>query len=369
MEYEELLDISALIAPISEESPVGVDPREDISPTSRYFTLKDSRSQARANERASLVDDDSMQALVNDWRPIYEQVPEALASEGKDLEYVAWLIEALCRIQGFAGLAVGFRLARELIDKYWDALYPLPDEDGLETRIAPLIGLNGYEGEGSLITPIVSIPITEFNGEESFATWQYSRAAEIALLDEDKQRQKADSGIASLEQIENAVKTTPSGFYVSLMAELDSAIEEFRLLSDVMDAAMGGVPQPTSTITKSLAKCHEAIRYLAGDIIDQASASVESTDESDEQALPSGDSQAVEQKIPKKLETREQAVRMLEEVSEFFRKTEPHSPMPYAIDQVVRWSGLELPELLQELIEDGNSRNNYFRLTGIPVGD
>ncbi len=49
----------------------------------------------------------------------------------------------------------------------------------------------------------------------------------------------------------------------------------------------------------------------------------------------------------------------------FFRKTEPHSPMSYAIEQVIRWSDLSLPELLQELIQDGEARNGFFKLSGI----
>ena len=65
------------------------------------------------------------------------------------------------------------------------------------------------------------------------------------------------------------------------------------------------------------------------------------------------------------LQQREQAIQTLVQVSEFFRKTEPHSPMSYAIDQVVRWSELSLPELLQELIADQDARKGFFRLTGI----
>ncbi|GLQ31850.1 type VI secretion system protein TssA [Litoribrevibacter albus] len=370
MDYSEVLDIGTLLAPISDSSPVGADPRDDISPTSRYFTLKDVRNQARANERAALVDDDLVSSVFNDWRPIAEQIPEALTNECKDLEYAAWLIEALCRLEGFSGLAAAFRLTRELIENYWDSIYPLPDEDGLETRIAPIIGLNGYDGEGSLITPIVSIPITPSNGEQAYATWQYTRAAEIALLDEEKQRQKADSGIATLEEIESVIKETPIDFYQNLVADLQSAIDEFKLLSDAMDAAMSGTPQPTSMISKSLAKCYEAIRYFVGDRLDQAVAeneeSLEVVEDEDGDASSAG---TVVSQVPKKLETRDQAIRMLKEVSDFFHKTEPHSPMPYAIDQVVRWSGLSLPELLQELIDDGGSRNQYFRLTGIPVGE
>lgn len=369
MDCSEVLDINALIVPISEDSPVGADPREDVSPTSRYFTLKDYRNQARANERAALVDEELASSIANDWRPIVEQVPEALINESKDLEYAAWLIEALCRIDGFAGLATGFKVARQLIESFWDDLYPLPDEDGLETRIAPLIGLNGYDGEGSLITPILSIPITSDNGSEAFATWQFNRASEIAMMDEDKQRQKAESGITALSDIEDAVKASPVSFYIELMAQLETSMSEFQLLSNAMDAAMGGEPQPTSMIAKSLDKCQEAIRYLAGEMIDQAQSDAMDAAESDVEDNNQESDISAQPQRPKKLEDREHAISMLKEVSEFFRKTEPHSPMPYAIDQVIRWSGLELPELLQELIDDGGARNNYFRLTGIPVGD
>jgi hypothetical protein len=41
------------------------------------------------------------------------------------------------RIDGFGGLEMGFRLARELVESYWDNLYPQPDEDGLSTRTLP----------------------------------------------------------------------------------------------------------------------------------------------------------------------------------------------------------------------------------------
>ena len=43
--------------------------------------------------------------------------------------------------------------------------------------------------------------------------------------------------------------------------------------------------------------------------------------------------------------------------------------MSYAIEQVVRWSELSLPELLQELIVDGDARNGFLKLSGIKTED
>ena len=43
---------------------------------------------------------------------------------------------------------------------------------------------------------------------------------------------------------------------------------------------------------------------------------------------------------------------MLQEIAEYFRRTEPHSPLAYALEQAVRWGRTPLPKLLEELIPD-----------------
>ena len=360
MDFSELIDFNMLISVVSEQAPTGDDPRSDVSPTSKYYLLKDIRGQARANERALLSEEDDFQSLAADWRPLTQQLPEILYSSSKDLEYSAWLIEALCRTEGFAGLAAGFKAARIMIETFWHDLYPTPDEDGTEVRIAPLIGLNGYSGDGALITPILSIPLTELTSQGQFACWQYERAADISRKDEKRQQLKADAGVASLEQIKQAVAETSASFYLQLKTQIDTAIAEFALLSAAMDNAMEGEPQPTSAISKTLQKCLDAVLYLASDKLAQANHVADT-----EQSAGNIDAQSSDP-VRQQVQTREQVLFSLKQAAEFFRKTEPHSPISYALEQVVHWSALSLPELLAELIDDNNSRNQYFRLAGIP---
>ena len=363
MEYSELINYELLTKDVSETSEVGIDPRSDVSPTSQYYRLKDIRGQARANERAMLAEDEDFQALISEWRPLADTIPHLLTTEVKDLEYAAWLIEAWCRTDGFVGLAAGFKTTRLLIERFWQQLYPLPDEDGMEIRIAPLIGLNGYEGDGALITPILSIPLTANTVHGQFAYWQYQRAADISRKDEKRQKQKADAGIASLEQIKDAVAETPAAFYHELKQQIELAITEFSLLSAAMDQAMLGEPQPTSAISKALQKCLDAVLYLAADKLAQSA--VEQTPLVNDIVEAEGNNRQADP-VAQQVQNREQVLQSLKRAAEFFRQTEPHSPISYALEQVVHWSGLSLPELLQELIDDNNSRNQYFRLAGIP---
>jgi type VI secretion system protein ImpA len=58
---------------------------------------------------------------------------------------------------------------------------------------------------------------------------------------------------------------------------------------------------------------------------------------------------------------------MLEAIANFFRQTEPHSPISYTLEQTVRWGRMPLPELLSELIPDEKARDHCFRIFGIPA--
>ena len=66
-----------------------------------------------------------------------------------------------------------------------------------------------------------------------------------------------------------------------------------------------------------------------------------------------------------RVQTREDAFRLLLQVSDFFRRTEPHSPVSYAVEQAVRWGRMNLPELLSELVSDDSYRREIFKRTGI----
>lgn len=56
---------------------------------------------------------------------------------------------------------------------------------------------------------------------------------------------------------------------------------------------------------------------------------------------------------------------MLTQVAKFLRRTEPHSPISYAIEQCVRWGTMSLPELLREILADEGARDSLFQRVGI----
>ena len=364
-----IFDIDSLLADISPDLPCGDDTREDASPHSPYFNLKDLRNQARALERQILAEDDLPQ--IQHWKQLATDIPPVLAERSKDLEFVAWYIESLCREHGFAGLTQGFDLARRIIEDHWENLHPQPDEEGLSTRIAPLVGLNGIDGEGTLIQPILSIPLFSCPSLGSFATWHAEQVAEINRMDDGKAMQRIKAGAASPDELAQAVRETPLEALLAIHRGITSAQASFAALSDAMDRVMDGEPQPTTNIRKALERCRSTLMHQAGEQIERALAR-QNTEESavtvvEGESASADASRSVLDAVQVAIESRSQALDQLRQLSDFFRQTEPHSPVSYAISQAIRWSELSLPELMQELIADSGAREGFCRVTGVPA--
>lgn len=362
MPSEALIDVNALLAPVSEESAVGKDIRQDPSPTSDYSLIKDARSSARAAERNSMFDGGSTEASEN-WQKILDLAPKILSNSAKDLEVACWYTEALVRKAGFRGLRDGFTLLRRLIEEYWDDdLYPVPDEDGIETRVAPITGLNGEGSDGILLAPIRSIHITQDHPPGPFSLWQYKQALDVKRISDDATRADQASKIGfTLEDITNVIDLSSQQFYVDLRDDVSACLKEFKTISDMLTERCGNHDAPpTSKILGLLGDTLSTINHVA-----KAKFPVEiENDEEVDAGMPeeSGET-GVATKGP--IKNRTEAIRQLLSISEFFRKTEPHSPISYVLEKAVKWGEMALPELINELIPDSSSRHTYSSLTGV----
>jgi len=361
-----VLDLGSLLEAIPGDNPAGVDLREDYSPRAVFRVLKDARAAARAAERSVVWADDESDTGRADWSPVLKLAPQVLATQAKDLEIAAWLIEALVRAHGFAGLRDGFRLVGGLVARFWDRLYPLPDEDGLETRLAPWAGLNGVEGDGVLIPAICSVPLTAGTSAGPFHIGHYRQALELERIEDSQKRAaRLEAGAVSLQTLQKAVAETPGDFFSARRADLAECSDEFDKLSAAFEEQCGSdraghsLAPPSSNIRNTLQACREALDFLA------PGGSPPSAQAPSPAHLTADVSGGGAGQLWDHVRNREDAFRALLQVAEFFKRTEPHSPVSYALEQAVRWGRMSLPELLGELVQEQGVRNQLFQLIGI----
>lgn len=355
-----VLNLEALLAPIAGDKPAGIDIRADSSPTSPYYRIKDARMAARAAERAD-VDEEG--GRPDQWDLVLKTGCALLADTSKDLEVAAWMTEASVRLHGFAGLRDGLRLITGLADIFWDGLYPLPDEDGVETRVAPVTGLNGEGADGTLILPIRKQPLTR-SGETDYALWQFEQAGELhRMADGERKAARIKAGALSMDTFMAAVKATPAEILRDLAADVEEAHDALPALAAVFKARAGAADAPpTGKIRDTLEAVRDAIRFFAADRLELSQPGEEPAEISaDPDAAPS----AAPVKRRDAYADREEAMAEVLRIAAWFRRQEPHSPLSYTLEEAVRRGRLSLPELLAELLSDDAARRMFLTASGI----
>ncbi len=193
-----------------------------------------------------------------------------------------------------------------------------------------------------------------------------------------------------MKQFLDAVSKTPGEFYVRLAGEIEECRAEFEALRIRLDDLCGDQAPHTSQIRNALDSCRDIVHSVAKEKLAAvaamagngagwlAPASVASFDDLDRPALEDPDRglngtalHPLDGYAPpigpsSGIPSREHALIILQEIAEYFRRTEPHSPIAYTIEQAVRWGRTPLPKLLEELIPDPGGREHFFRLVGIP---
>lgn len=387
MAIPEPIELDKLLAPISADAPAGISLRgEDGSIDPGYDAVKTAAQDARMKER-ELLRWESLPAHDKDvvgkpdtpnWRRVEQEAIRVLETRSKDLWVAAWLIEGLVRTRGFAGFRDGCHVVRVWVEQFWEHLHPMPgpddDEDPVEYKVSQLAGLNGTDSDGVLIVPLRNVALIESDEFGPLSLWQYNLASKIATEgDPDtRQRRLESSGTVSIEQFEKAMLATPPDELAARAEIIGQAIEELVGMDQAFDErcrAEDGTSYapPTSTMRAVLEECRTCLglylkRVRPGGGIDEAAAEADS--DAAGTAPSAGKTAGGGGSGP--LQSREDAFRMLQQVADFFRRTEPHSPVSYALEQAVRWGRLPLPELLRDLINDESVRSEVYRRTGIP---
>jgi type VI secretion system protein ImpA len=363
-EMPEGFDLEALLAPIPGDAPQGVDIREDFSATSPYNRLRDARSEARDAERGqdAPAADQEVRDPAPYWRTVREVALKALTETTKDLEVAAWLTEALVRSHGLAGLAAGARVIAGLAERYWDGVFPLPDEDGMETRVSPVTGLNGRDGNGSLMQPLYKLTLFRRRQDDApVALYQYQQAEKASPTNAERR--------TAFEALENDARAADKSMMGTLYGDAWAAREAWQAMADALDAKAGTDGPSTTAVRDLLSGMLDIIkRYAPADAVAAAGAppAEELVGEAASADTPQGAVVAPGAAAsPGRIVTREDALRVLGEIADYFRRTEPHSPISYTLDEAVRRGRLTWPELLQEVVADMNTRNSILTMLGI----
>ena len=241
-----------LLAPIAGDNPSGQN--------LRYDPVTDKIKEARREELEVPQGEWKTTVKVAEWPVVIKLAGEALATRGKDLQIAVWLADAHIRREGFAIVPACFTFLRDLLEQFWDTLYPELEDGDAEMRAAPLDWFVSKVEEPLRLLPITSDGLGLVKYNESRKTGYEDEAASD---DRKKLRQQAvEDGKLTPEEFDAAMEATPKSFYENLQQQIAESLEAMEALNATCDARFADVAPNFGKARTALEEINQAARIF-----------------------------------------------------------------------------------------------------------
>lgn len=337
------LDIEAVLKPISADKPAGVDIREAKS----FGILKELRREEENLNQGEWKRD----IKVADWPKVVQTATKILTTESKDLQVAAWLVEGLVKRHGFAGLRDGLKVMRGLHEQFWDSMFPLVEDGDVEFRSGKIEALTQ-----KIPVALKTVPIIKPQGGTQYTYSQYEESRQIENLrrggpqSQDALVEALAEGKLDGEKFDKAVAGVPLAHCSNLLEDMSQAQDELGSWNRTLDEKYKDAAPSVGQIGKVISDC---LTLMDGIVRKKGGAGLQRPPQEaavDEQAEAAPAVPAEGGGINP--HDRIDAIRRLSAIAEFFRRTEPHSPVSYLVQRAARWGEMPLEEWLQEVIKN-----------------
>jgi type VI secretion system protein ImpA len=328
-------DGQALRVPISAEQPCGQN-LDETNVLSAFDALR-LFGQTRSPE-APPDDDEGDKGLAKarpavEWERIQADALDGL-TRSKDLRLLAYLGTAVLRTEGLPAFANVLATASHWLEAYWPDVYPLLDEDAIARRNA----LNCLADPMAVVDRVWRLPLVDSR--------QHGR---LSLRDIEIARGQAAPGPTEARTELATIRDAFEAITLEDLTTLDRAVTDSMAALNSIDGRMRGEGGPEvapefgllSTQFAKLTKiCRDELARRSGA---SGAAAVDGAE---------GGGTATAGFTGGTLTSRQDAVRAMDAVADYFRRHEPSSPIPLLIERAKRLVAKDFLEVLADIAPD-----------------
>lgn len=331
-----MINAEELLKPITEEKPCGEDLYYDPN-----FQELEGLMKGKPETQFSDAEEP-------DWRALHERCLE-LFGRSKDLRVATTLCLSALKVEGLPSLRETLALLNGLVERYWEPLYPrLDPEDNNDPLyrmniLGALAAARGTFGDPMrFLERLREAPLSDSTQMGRFSL------ADIARSEAGQPAAEGQPPVP-MAQIEAAFRDTPSDQLVGTHQILTDALKQVAEMGALLTRTVGPDKAPSFNLLEAELKgMHQRLApYLpAGSVAASA------------QSATSGAAVAAEPapaRIAGEIQSRQDAVRMLERICDYYSREEPSSPVPNVLRRVIRLTDMNFLQIIQELCPDAES--------------
>lgn len=357
--------VEDFLQPISDIQQCG----EDLSFSNEFHEIK----QAKTQDDPLLDQGDWVtEPKQADWSFVAKKSSELLRTKTKDIRLLTWATEAWANLYGFQGIEKGLELSHRILEQYWLTIHPIIEDDDLDQRLGLLQGLITQ-----LPALIKKVPLTTAQPFYSLSEYERRLYQQNTLR---KSSEDSDFHEKSnvMDEFDQAISATSKNFQLNNYQDFEKIFTHWESIKQVLDMLMGleapsfaSIDSQLTDIRTSLKKIYKIDTILPQQNLNQEVSSSQEpsvTNTSSQDMAPNmiNQSQYSFNVSPQShIQNREQALVVLEQIAQYFKENEPHSPVSYMLEKTIKWSQMPLHEWLSQVIKNDNPLENVQELLGV----
>ena len=342
-----VIDIEELLSEIAADAPCG----EDLEYDPAFAEMEKLAQETPERQYGDTV----IPAEPPDWRSV-RKAALTLSARTRDLRVAVCLARSLLHVDGLPGFAEGLALVDGLIERYWDRVYPRldPDDDNDPTlRVNTIVALCDPETTLRTLreTPLVN---SRTLGRFSLREVQIAAGTLTPVATDESAEPPTQIRIDGAFQdagLENLQATA--------MAVAD-AMERVERIEAALTDQIGVTQAPDMS---ALAGVLKEIRQVLAEQLQRRGAGPAGevpAAETADAGLPEGVAGGGPRLVVGEIASREDAIRMLDKICEYFNRHEPSSPVPFLLKRAKTLVTKDFMGILLDLAPAGAEQANLI---------
>jgi type VI secretion system protein ImpA len=333
-----LLELEALLAPISPTAPAG----DNLEYAPEFTALE----EAALGKPERQMGSGTLPGEPPNFNLLFTRSNELLR-RSKDLRIAAHLTRACVDKHGFVGLHQGLALLHRLLANYWPTVHPqLDPDDGNDPtmRVSALSALISAEFLGALrVAPMF---MTQVAGPISLRYFSIV-AGELP--------QPTDGPKVDVNLLEAGFREVQLPVLQTLAQSLQGARDEIKGLGEAFQKGAGGVQGPDfSPLDRIVFQAQNAVRpRLAARMAEAAPAGAAQVQGG--AAAPNGNGSAAAAApepapgVSGAVRSRDDVVMLLDKIIGYYERHEPSSPLPLLLQRCRKLAALSFLDIVKDL--------------------
>jgi type VI secretion system protein ImpA len=328
-----IIEAQQFLRPVSNDSPAG----DDLEYDPGYGELE--RAARGKEERESAGK--KLEAEPPKWSDVADAATELLGRT-RDLRIAVYLTHAALNLEGLAGFGSGLRLINGLLDQFWDTVHPQLDKDDNDDPTLRVNSLAPLDSRAGVLQTLARVPLVESPKAGRFSL------RDLRLVSGEAKPSGAEK-VPDAGLIEAAFLDCPIERLTATATSVTEAIATVDAILALLRDRVGHERAPTF---ENLASELRAMQVALAPRLERRGVGEAGAAAAGAAGAAAGAAVAVVGEI----RTRDDAVRILDNLVDYFRRNEPSSPVPMLLQRAKRLIAKDFMEILRDLTPDGVSQ-------------